>query len=48
MKRILFFTILAVFIATAGCRKTPDDPYEAFKDDSTPRWENGSRFAAPT
>ena len=42
MKRILYFAILGILFATAGCRKTPADPYEEFKADATPRWESGS------
>ena len=39
MKRILYFAVIAVLFATAGCRETKDPD---FKSDDTPRWENGS------
>ena len=42
MKRILFFTVIAVLFALTGCRPTSEDPYEEFKANATPRWESGS------
>lgn len=47
MKKILLLMALTA-IALTGCKKddapalTPPDPYETFKADATPRWENGT------
>ena len=48
MKKKLLFALI-VALAISGCRKPPEpdepplpiDPYAAFKEDDTPRWESG-------
>ena len=50
MKKSLLFLAVAI-LALSSCRKEPEpeqpappiDPYEAFKADATPRWEDGSQ-----
>ena len=46
MKKIAFLALAAALALTA-CRKNDSsidrvDPYQSFKDDATPRWENGT------
>jgi len=41
MKRIKLLFAAILLLALASCRKEVIDPYENFKLDVTPRWENG-------